>query len=140
MTIRTALIATTLLASAPALAAEVNVYSHRQPELIAPLTEAFTAKTGIDVNVAFMDKGLVERLKAEGDRSPADVILTVDISRIVEAVDAGVTQPIETETLKSNVPAIYHDPQNHWWGLTTRARVVYASRETVADGEITTCQ
>ncbi|MEN8834318.1 MAG: Fe(3+) ABC transporter substrate-binding protein [Pacificibacter sp.] len=138
MTIRTALIATTLLASAPAFAAEVNVYSHRQPELIAPLTEAFTAKTGIDVNVAFMDKGLVERLKAEGDRSPADVILTVDISRIVEAVDAGVTQPIETDTLKSNVPAIYHDPQNHWWGLTTRARVVYASRETVADGEITT--
>ncbi|RPE71581.1 iron(III) transport system substrate-binding protein [Pacificibacter maritimus] len=138
MTLRTSLIATTLLATAPAFAADVNVYSHRQPELIAPLTEAFTAKTGINVNVAFMDSGLVERLKAEGDRSPADVILTVDISRLAQAVDAGVTQSIETETLKTNVPAAYHDPAGHWWGVTTRARVVYASKEAVADGEITT--
>ncbi|MBU2936919.1 MULTISPECIES: Fe(3+) ABC transporter substrate-binding protein [Pacificibacter] len=137
MTLRTTILATTLLAATPALA-DVNVYSYRQPELIAPLTDAFTAQTGIPVNVAFLDSGLTERLKAEGDRSPADVILTVDISRIAEAVDAGVTQPIETETLKANVPAAYHDPAGHWWGVTTRARVVYASREAVADGEITT--
>jgi len=137
MTLRTTILATTLLAATPALA-DVNVYSYRQPELIAPLTDAFTAQTGIPVNVAFLDSGLTERLKAEGDRSPADVILTVDISRIAEAVDAGVTQPIETETLKTNVPATYHDPAGHWWGVTTRARVVYASKEAVADGEITT--
>ncbi|MBU2867971.1 Fe(3+) ABC transporter substrate-binding protein [Pacificibacter marinus] len=137
MTLRTTILATTLLAATPALA-DVNVYSYRQPELIAPLTEAFTAQTGIPVNVAFLDSGLTERLKAEGDRSPADVILTVDISRLAEAVDAGVTQSIETETLKANVPAAYHDPAGHWWGVTTRARVVYASKEAIADGEITT--
>lgn len=125
------------LAATPALA-DVNVYSYRQPELIAPLTEAFTEKTGIPVNVAYIEKGLTERLKAEGDRSPADVILTVDIARIAEAVEAGVTQPLMTETLAANIPAEFHDPEGLWWGLTTRARVVYASKERVAEGEVTT--
>ncbi|AJE47204.1 Fe(3+) ABC transporter substrate-binding protein [Celeribacter indicus] len=132
-----ALLVTTTLAAAPALA-DVNVYSYRQPELIAPLTEAFTAETGIKVNVAFLEQGMVERLKAEGDRSPADVILTVDIARLSEAVDAGVTRPLMTETLQRNVPPAFHDPDGHWWGLTTRARIVYASRERVPEGEITT--
>ncbi|MBY6047722.1 Fe(3+) ABC transporter substrate-binding protein [Vannielia litorea] len=126
------------LAASPALADEINVYSYRQPELIAPLTEAFTAETGIDVNVAFLNKGMVERLQAEGDRSPADVVLTVDISRLNELVEAGVTQPLSSQTLTDNVPAALHGPDGQWWGVTTRARIVYASKERVADGEVTT--
>ncbi|WP_434287315.1 Fe(3+) ABC transporter substrate-binding protein [Celeribacter sp. SCSIO 80788] len=126
-----------MLAAAPALA-DVNVYSYRQPELIQPLVEAFTAETGIQVNVAFLESGLVERLKAEGDRSPADVILTVDIARLTEAVDAGVTQPLITETLEQNIPAEFHDPEGQWWGMTTRARIVYASKDRVAPGDVTT--
>lgn len=122
----------------PAVAEEVNVYSYRQPELIKPLTEAFTAETGIKVNVAYLKKGMIERLQAEGDRSPADVILTVDISRLAGVVNAGLTQPVDSETLKANVPADYRDPENHWYGLTTRARIVYASKDRVADGEVTT--
>ena len=135
---RTALALLVTATAAPALAQEVNVYSYRQPELIAPLTEAFTEETGIEVNVAFLNKGMVERLEAEGDRSPADVVLTVDISRLAEVVNAGVTQPVESEALSEHVPAEYHDPDNHWWGVTTRARIVYASKERVADGEVTT--
>lgn len=81
---------------------------------------------------------MVERLQAEGRRSPADVVLTVDISRLNAVVAAGVTQPVESDTLMKNVPAIYHDPDKQWWGLTTRARVVYASKERVAEGEVTT--
>ena len=76
----------------PALAEEVNIYSYRQPELIQPLLDAFTESTGIETNVAFVDKGLVDRLVAEGRRSPADIILTVDISRLTAAKDAGVTR------------------------------------------------
>lgn len=125
-------------AAAPALAEELNVYSYRQPELIAPLTEAFTEETGIKVNVAFLNKGMVERLQAEGDRSPADIVLTVDVARLAAVVDAGVTQPVQSETLSEHVPAAYHDPEGNWWGVTTRARVVYASKERVADGEVTT--
>ncbi len=126
------------LAATPALADEINVYSYRQPELIAPLTEAFTAETGIDVNVAFLNQGMVERLQAEGDRSPADVVLTVDIARLNELVEAGVTQPLSSQTLSDNVPAALHGPDGQWWGVTTRARIVYASKERVADGEVTT--
>ena len=124
--------------AAPALAEEVNIYSYRQPELIKPLTDAFTAETGIAVNVAYLEKGMVERLQAEGKRSPADLIFTVDISRLHAAVEAGLTQPITSDALTANVPPIYHDPEGHWWGLTTRARIVYASKERVAEGEVTT--
>ncbi|WP_299302477.1 Fe(3+) ABC transporter substrate-binding protein [uncultured Litoreibacter sp.] len=139
MTLRTALFATTCLAlAAPAFAEEVNVYSYRQPELIKPLTDAFTAETGIDVNVVFLNKGMVERLKAEGDRSPADVVFTVDISRLNAVVEAGLTQPVESEALTDNIPETYRDPDNHWFGVTTRARIIYASKDRVADGEVTT--
>lgn len=122
----------------PALADEVNIYSHRQPELIQPLVDAFTAETGIDVNVAFVDKGMAERLVAEGSRSPADLVLTVDIARLMQVVEAGVTQPVESDVLSSNIPAEFRDPAGHWFGLTSRARIVYASKERVKDGEVTT--
>lgn len=127
-----------LFVAGPTLAQEVNIYSYRQPELIKPLTDAFTAQTGIEVNVAFLDKGMVERLLAEGKRSPADIILTVDISRLAKAVEAGVTQAVTSATMEANVPADFRDPEGHWWGLTTRARIIYASKDRVNPSEITT--
>lgn len=138
MNLRATILASVALTVAtPVLAQEINVYSYRQPELIQPLTDAFTAKTGVAVNVAFLKKGMIERLLAEGDRSPADIILTVDISRLANAVEEGLTQPVMSDTMAANVPADFRDPEGHWWGLTTRARIVYASRERVAEGEIT---
>ena len=122
----------------PALADDVNIYSHRQPELIQPLLDAFTAETGTAVNVAFVDKGMVERLVAEGDRSPADLVLTVDIARLMQVVAAGVTQPVQSDVLEANIPAEFRDPADQWFGLTTRARIVYASKDRVAPGEVTT--
>ncbi len=127
-----------LLFASPVMADEVNIYSHRQPELIQPLVDAFTAETGINVNIAFVDKGMAERLKAEGSRSPADLVLTVDIGRMVELVNADVIQPVDDPTLKANIPAEYRDPGDLWFGLTTRSRVVYASKDRVKPGEITT--
>ncbi len=127
-----------LACSVPAFAQEINVYSHRQPELIQPLVDAFTAETGIKVNVAFVDKGMAERLQAEGDRSPADLVLTVDIARLMQIVDAGVTQAVQSDTLEANIPAELRDPADHWFGLTSRARVVYASKDRVAPGDVTT--
>ena len=124
--------------AAPLFAAEVNVYSYRQPDLIRPLTDAFTEKTGIEVNTVFLKKGLIERMEAEGDRSPADLIFTVDIGRLKGVVDAGLTQPVETPALTENVPAEFRDADGTWYGLTARARLVYASKERVAEGEVTT--
>ena len=120
-----------------AFADEVNIYSYRQPDLIAPLLEAFTEKTGVETNVLFLDKGLVERIKAEGENSPADVILTVDISRLGNAKDEGVTEAVDSETINATIPAQYRDPEGHWFGVTTRGRVVYASKDRVAQDAIT---
>ena len=124
--------------ASPLFAEEVNIYSHRQPELIQPLMDEFTKETGIAVNIAFVDKGMAERLKAEGDRSPADMVLTVDIGRLVELVDAGLTQAVDDPVLTANIPAEYRDPGNQWFGLTTRARIIYAAKDRVQPGEITT--
>ena len=127
-----------ILGTAPVFGSEINIYSYRQPFLIQPLTDAFTEQTGIKVNVAYLRKGMIERMKAEGKRSPADVVLTVDISRLAAVVEANLTQPILNKTLEKNIPAIYRDPDNHWFGLTTRARIIYASKDKVSDGEVTT--
>ena len=126
-----------LTTALPAMAQEVNVYSYRQPELIQPLMDAFTEETGIAVNVAFLNKGMIERLEAEGTRTPADVVLTTDISRLAAIVDAGLAQPVDSDVLAANIPATLRDPNNEWFGLTSRARVVYASKDRVADGELT---
>ena len=127
-----------LACSTPVLAQEINVYSHRQPELIQPLVDAFTAETGIAVNLAFVDKGMAERLQAEGDRSPADLVLTVDIARLLQIAEADVLQPVQSDVLEANIPAELRDPNDLWFGVTSRARIVYASKERVAPGEVTT--
>lgn len=127
-----------LAALSPAAAQEVNVYSQRQPELIQPLIDAFSAETGITVNVAFVEKGMAERLEAEGDRSPADLVLTVDIARLLEIAEAGVIQPVQSDILEANIPETLRDPNDLWFGLTSRARIVYAAKDRVAPGEITT--
>lgn len=110
---------------------EVNVYSYRQPYLIEPMLKNFEKDTGIKVNVIFADKGLVERVKKEGELSPADVLLTVDISRVMEIVNAGLSQKIESKVLEKNIPAQFRDSQGDWFGLTTRARVIYTSKDRV---------
>ena len=127
-----------ILGATPVFGSEINIYSYRQPFLIQPLTDAFTEQTGIKVNVAYLRKGMIERMKAEGKRSPADVVLTVDISRLAAVVEANLTQPVLNKTLEKNIPTIYRDPDNHWFGLTTRARIIYASKDKVSDGEVTT--
>ena len=117
-------------------AAEVNVYSYRQPELVKPLFDRFTEASGIEVNTTFLSKGLVERLQAEADRTPADLVMTVDISRLSAIVDAGLTRPVSSAALESAVPAEFRGKDGHWYALTLRARIVYASRDRVADGEL----
>ena len=129
-----AVAATTLLSGTAAFAeGVVNIYTYRQPALIQPVLEAFTAETGIKTEVLFLDKGLEERVTAEGANSPVDVIMTIDISRLTKAKEAGITQALVDETVNGEIPAEYRDPEGHWFGLTKRARVVYASKDRVTD-------
>jgi iron(III) transport system substrate-binding protein len=116
---------------------EVNVYTYRESKLVQPLFDAFTKDTGIKVNVISASSGLEQRIKTEGANSPADVLLTVDIGRLEDAVQAGITQPIKSELLDKTVPAQYRDPEGHWYGVSMRARVVYASKERVKQSAIT---
>ena len=117
---------------------EVNLYSYRQPFLIQPMLDAFTKETGVAVNVVFAEDGMLERLKAEGDNSPADAVLTADIGRLNDMVEAGVLQPVRSDVLERNIPAQYRDPEGLWYGLTTRARVIFASRDRVKPGAVAT--
>jgi len=137
-TIRASLIAAFIATGAPALAGEVNIYSYRQPELIQPLMDRFTDETGIRVNIAFLKTGMIEKLTAEGKRTPADLIFTVDIARLGGVVAAGLTQPVDSAVLNANIPADFRDPDGQWFGLTLRARVIFASKDRVAPGEVTT--
>jgi iron(III) transport system substrate-binding protein len=133
-----ALIASVLASAAPAQAdGEVNIYSYRQPFLIQPLLDAFTAETGIKTNVVFAKKGLGERIAAEGANSPADILLTVDIGRLDGAKQLGITQPVASGVVSANIPAEFRDPDGHWVGLTNRARIIYASRDRVDQNTIT---
>lgn len=116
----------------------VNVYSYRQEFLVNPLIEAFEKETGIDVKVVFAKEGLVQRLKAEGINSPADVIWTADLNRIEEFQNEGLLQPVVSDTLSANIPAQYRHPDGLWYGLTMRARVIYASKTRVKPGEVDT--
>ncbi|WP_041394532.1 Fe(3+) ABC transporter substrate-binding protein [Photobacterium profundum] len=121
-----------LAAPQAAIAAEeVNVYSYRQPFLVEPMFNEFTQETGIKVNVKFAKKGLSEKLKQEGEYSPADVVLTTDISRLVELADMKLVQPVDSKVIESNVPAQYRDSEDEWFALTLRSRNVYSSRDRV---------
>src|SRR3954454_9818664 len=111
----------------------VNVYTNREPGLYSATLDEFSKATGIKVNAIFSEQGLAERIKAEGENSPADVLITVDIGRLQEAVDMGITQPVRSEALAAALPAQFHDPDGRWYALSMRARAVYASKDRVKD-------
>jgi len=119
-------------------AAEVNLYSYRQPFLMNPLLNAFTKKTGTKVNMVYLKKGMLERLKAEGVNSPADLILTADIGNLHDLVQAGLLQSTKSNVLDNNIPAQYRHPDGLWYGLTTRARIIFAHKNRLKPGEVTT--
>ncbi|HUF72652.1 MAG TPA: extracellular solute-binding protein [Gammaproteobacteria bacterium] len=127
-----ALIATGLAAGAAA-AQEVNLYTTREPGLIDPLLEAFTAETGIEVNSIFVRDGLAERVAAEGERSPADLLMTVDFGNLIDLVERGLTQPVESGALNAAVPANLRGEDGQWFALSMRARVVYADPDLDLD-------
>lgn len=119
-----------------ASAADVNIYTSRQPDLIQPLLDAFTKETGLTTASIFIDKGLQERIAAEGANSPADVIMTVDVGNLDASKQAGIVQPLDNATLEQNIPAEFRDTDKEWFGLTARGRVVYASKDRVPETAI----
>ncbi|MCI0431114.1 MAG: Fe(3+) ABC transporter substrate-binding protein [Rhodospirillales bacterium] len=107
-------------------AAEVNIYSARQEALIKPQLDAFTAETGITVNLVTGEaKELVQRMTAEAANSPADMLFTADAGNLAAAADNGLCQRIRSEVLENAIPAPYRDPEGAWFGLGLRARPIF---------------
>ena len=118
-----------LMLTMPTLSAfageEIVVYSARKEHLIKPLFDLYTQKTGIEIKYVTGKAGaLLERLKAEGKNTPADMFITVDAGNLWQAAEAGVLQAAESSEIQSNVPSNLRDPGNMWFGLSVRARTI----------------
>ncbi|MCB1736466.1 MAG: Fe(3+) ABC transporter substrate-binding protein [Gammaproteobacteria bacterium] len=143
--IRRSLLAATLGAlslgfALPALSADkVVVYSARKDHLIKPLFDAYTAKTGVEIDFITDKEGpLLQRLKAEGRRTPADLLITVDAGNLWHAAHEGVLAKIDSAILNGNVPAHLRDPDGQWFGLSIRARTIVRSTDRVPPSELST--
>lgn len=117
------------VASAQAWADDVSLYTTREPKLIQPLLDEFTKDTGVKVNTVFVKDGLIERVKAEGEKSPADVLMTVDIGNLLDLVEAGITQPVQSAVLDEVIPANLRGTDHQWYTLSLRDRVAYVAND-----------
>ncbi len=117
----------------------VYVYSARHYGLMEPAFAQFTKETGIEVRFTFgKDAELRERLKAEGQYTPADLLFTVDAGNLWLAAEEGLSQPIQSETLEENVPAHFRDPENRWFSLSLRVRTIMYHPDRVKPEELST--
>lgn len=122
-------------AALPAAAeGELNLYSSRHYDTDERLYSNFEETTGITINriEAGADE-LIERMKAEGENSPADVLLTVDAGRMWRADQEGLLSPVESEVLSRRIPAHLRHPDGHWFGFSQRARIIFYDRDDVAE-------
>ena len=118
---------------------EIVVYSARKEHLIKPLFELYTKKTGVSVKYITGKAGvLLERLKAEGKNSPADIFITVDAGNLWQATQAGVLQAVDSEALMNNIPSNLRDPENRWFGLSVRARTIVYNTKAGVEGKLST--
>lgn len=136
---RLPLLVLALALSAPAAADSLVVYSERKEPLLTPILDAWTAQTGVPVQL-LTDQAqvLIERLAAEGERTRADVLITVDAGNLWLATERGVLAPLQSERLDQVVPAAFRDPDGHWYAITERARVIVRSTERLPAGELST--
>ena len=109
-----------------ATSGEVNLYTDRQEVFLREVIAAHERESGDKVNVLFAKKGLMERAKAEGDSSPADVFLVTDIGRLLNFVDAGLTAPVTDASIGNKLDKSLRDPNGHWFAVTRRVRAIYA--------------
>lgn len=129
----------TVVSEANAKPVELVVYSARKDHLIRPLFEEYTKKTGVNIKFTTDKAGaLYTRLKAEADRTPADVLITVDAGNLWQAADAGLLKSLESTALEQDVPAHLRDPQGRWFGLSKRARTIVYKKGQVDPAELST--
>ena len=118
---------------------EVVVYSARKEHLIRPLFDAYTQKTGVKIKyITGKAPVLMQRIKAEGKNTPADLLITVDAGNLWHAANEGILQPVQSDILDKNIPSHLRDPENRWFGLSVRARTIVYSTERVKPDDLST--
>ena len=122
------------------LAESIGIYTHRQPFLLEPILQAYTKKTGIEFQTVYAPKGLATRIETEGSNTKADLVLTVDISRIKELADTNLLEPISSKIINKYSPAHLRDDGDTWTALSLRARIIAVSKERVGREAITTIE
>ena len=128
-----------LAASAFAQGNVLNLYSSRHYQTDEALYAGFTQQTGVRINrIEASEDALIARIRSEGERSPADVLITVDAGRLWRAEQMGLFQPVKSATLESRVPASFREPGGHWFGFSMRARVIAYAKAKVKAGEVPT--
>lgn len=128
-----------LVCSAPVFADELVVYSARNEHLIQPIFEAYTEQTGVEIKYITDKEGpLLQRLKAEGKNTHADLLITVDAGNLWHAASEGLLQPVDSQILKENIPANLRDEEDRWFGLSLRARTIVYSTERVKPEQLST--
>lgn len=116
---------------------EIVVYSARKEHLIKPLFDLYTEKTSVKIKYITGKEGvLLERLKAEGKNTPADMLITVDAGNLWHAAQEGVLQPVESEFLDTAIPSNLRDPEGNWFGLSVRARTIVYNTEQVKPSQL----
>lgn len=117
----------------------VVVYTSRQPHLIEPLFERYTAETGVRVDfTSDSEASLIERLSAEGPRTRADLFMTVDAGNLWYAAERGLLQPARSEFLEDTIPAALREEEGLWYGLSVRARTIVYHPDRVDPEELST--
>nr|WP_131861437.1 extracellular solute-binding protein [Crenobacter luteus] len=123
--------------SGSAFAEEVVVYSSRGEQLIKPILDAYKKETGVDVKLVSDKEGpLMERLRAEGSNTPADILMTVDAGNLWQASNMGLLKAVNSPTLSANIPAHLRDPKNQWFGLSVRARTIFYNTQKVKPAQL----
>ena len=126
-----------LMVAAPAFANELVVYSSRADNLLKPVVAEYEKKTGTKVQLVGGQAGpLMEKIRAEGSNTPADVFITVDGGNLWQATQMGLLRPINSPTLKANIPASLRDPKHQWYGLSVRARTIFYNTNKVKPAEL----
>lgn len=139
--LKTVILFSALVLSVPALAEDpvLNLYSSRHYQSDEALYEGFTKQTGIRINrIEAGEDALIERIRNEGARSPADVLVTVDAGRLWRAEQLGLFQPVRSELLERRIPASFREPAGHWFGFSMRARVIAYNKARVQPAEVAT--
>ena len=123
----------------PALASDLVIYSARADNLLKPIVAKYEQQTGVKIKLVNDKAGvLIEKIKAEGANTPADLLITVDGGNLWQAAQENILRPVNSKVLETNIPPQFQDPQNRWFGMSVRARTIFYNPTKINPSQLST--